>query len=263
MQRKAFTLIELLVVIAIIAILAAILFPVFAQAKVAAQQTTTLSNLKQLGLGIIMYASDYDDVPSNAIGSRAEWGGARWCNTWALDTLPYLKTFGILRSPLDSRKEASADWTGIGMSFAANASVRWNNGLELIGPMGYTNDNDWWWAPSPAMTNTSNPADTVLLGERHNDKVYATTGAGNQTVWSSPFAKVDWLDGWLGPAMTPDGTRDPNLAWPKGRDGAVTVKHQNKSAFVFVDGHAKSMAPVATNPNEAGEPAKDMWNAKR
>src|SRR5713226_10227867 len=65
--RKGFTLIELLVVIAIIAILAAILFPVFAQAREAARKASCLSNLKQLGIGMTMYASDYDDqaVPWN------------------------------------------------------------------------------------------------------------------------------------------------------------------------------------------------------
>jgi prepilin-type N-terminal cleavage/methylation domain-containing protein len=69
MQKKqGFTLIELLVVIAIIAILAAILFPVFAQAREAARKTTCLSNLKQNGLGMLMYVNDYDDTfPACAI----------------------------------------------------------------------------------------------------------------------------------------------------------------------------------------------------
>ncbi len=62
MQRKGFTLIELLVVIAIIAILAAILFPVFAKAREKARQSTCASNLKQIGLGITQYAQDYDEV---------------------------------------------------------------------------------------------------------------------------------------------------------------------------------------------------------
>jgi len=61
-MKKAFTLIELLVVIAIIAILAAILFPVFAQAKLAAKKTSDLANMKQLGTASIMYAGDYDDT---------------------------------------------------------------------------------------------------------------------------------------------------------------------------------------------------------
>src|ERR1700678_194618 len=66
--KHAFTLIELLVVIAIIAILAAILFPVFAQAKAAAKKASCLSNTKQVGLGWIMYADDYDDMMPNGYG---------------------------------------------------------------------------------------------------------------------------------------------------------------------------------------------------
>ncbi|MCS6831601.1 MAG: DUF1559 domain-containing protein, partial [bacterium] len=62
MTRRAFTLIELLVVIAIIAILAAILFPVFSQAREAARKSSCLSNTKQFGTGILMYAQDYDEA---------------------------------------------------------------------------------------------------------------------------------------------------------------------------------------------------------
>src|ERR1700753_3913756 len=61
-KARAFTLIELLVVIAIIAILAAILFPVFAQAKAAAKASACLSNTKQLGIGMVMYSTDSDDI---------------------------------------------------------------------------------------------------------------------------------------------------------------------------------------------------------
>lgn len=104
MSKKAFTLIELLVVIAIIAILAAILFPVFAQAKAAAKKSACLSNTKQMGTAIMMYTTDYDDVycqayyypndtgsaPVNGVGGYVQWSGLMQ---------PYIKNFDIFRCP--------------------------------------------------------------------------------------------------------------------------------------------------------------------
>jgi prepilin-type N-terminal cleavage/methylation domain-containing protein/prepilin-type processing-associated H-X9-DG protein len=99
MRRNAFTLIELLVVIAIIAILAAILFPVFAQARAAARKSTCLSNVKQLNLGMQQYISDYDErFPS--------WG---WANRYTADSggfwdnaiMPYVKNTQVYRCPDD------------------------------------------------------------------------------------------------------------------------------------------------------------------
>src|SRR5580698_7965213 len=86
-RTSAFTLIELLVVIAIIAILAAILFPVFAQAKVAAKKTADLSNLKQISLGIIMYTNDVDDMLPR--GGHQDAAG-NWF-TWREEIEPYIK----------------------------------------------------------------------------------------------------------------------------------------------------------------------------
>ncbi|RYF37083.1 MAG: DUF1559 domain-containing protein, partial [Cytophagaceae bacterium] len=84
-SRNAFTLIELLVVIAIIAILAAILFPVFARARENARKTSCLSNMKQMGLGIVQYTQDYDGTyPQNYNGSTTSYG-------WADAIQPYLK----------------------------------------------------------------------------------------------------------------------------------------------------------------------------
>ena len=109
-EKNGFTLIELLVVIAIIAILAAILFPVFAQARAKARQTACLSNMKQIGLGLYMYLQDYDETlagndtqdeglnlplgfltpPSNVIRTR---------RNWARDTQPYVKNLQVLKCP--------------------------------------------------------------------------------------------------------------------------------------------------------------------
>src|SRR5262249_47795010 len=91
-QRKGFTLIELLVVIAIIAILAAILFPVFAQAREKARAATCLSNVKEFGLAHMMYRQDYDEmtVPSSSYGFPGDF-------EWYVQ--PYMKNLDILFCP--------------------------------------------------------------------------------------------------------------------------------------------------------------------
>jgi prepilin-type N-terminal cleavage/methylation domain-containing protein len=99
-MKKAFTLIELLVVIAIIAILAAILFPVFAQAKLAAKQTANVSNHKQLGLAVIMYTNDYDDY--FPLAQRTEPADTAFFGVepWQVSAQPYVKNWGLFSHPL-------------------------------------------------------------------------------------------------------------------------------------------------------------------
>src|SRR5580704_10659514 len=122
-MKRGFTLIELLVVIAIIAILAAILFPVFAQAKEAAKRTSCLSNTKQQGLAFNMYANDYDDytemfkngVTTNATGNWSSGG------YWFDNLQPYVKNFGVIfcpdRSLVDNGEMKYEPYSGTGVYY--------------------------------------------------------------------------------------------------------------------------------------------------
>ena len=145
-MRRGFTLIELLVVIAIIAILAAILFPVFAKAREKARQASCLSNEKQLALAIMQYAQDYDEtMPVEFFG---------WSTvppTWRETVAPYIKNTQIFTCPSDSQ------WTyGYGMNpnwvyLTSGVATDYGLGLRLAlfqRPsetllLGENRDNDW------------------------------------------------------------------------------------------------------------------------
>lgn len=102
MKDRGFTLIELLVVIAIIAVLAAILFPVFAQAKMAAKKTADLAQIKQVGTGVHLYLGDNDDTyPMSTIGDLGPGasGHVRWSSRFVVQ--PYIKSGAIFLSPGD------------------------------------------------------------------------------------------------------------------------------------------------------------------
>jgi len=112
-MRKGFTLIELLVVIAIIAILAAILFPVFAKAREKARQTSCLSNSKQFALGIMMYAQDYDETMPPSTNFNGVNG-----MTLADSVMPYVKNSQIMKCPSDSAGSVDIGSIAAGAGFS-------------------------------------------------------------------------------------------------------------------------------------------------
>ena len=158
MQRKsqAFTLIELLVVIAIIAILAAILFPVFAKVREKARQTSCTSNLKQLGLAFMQYQQDSDEyLPPTFYGTAQCWAGKIY---------PYVKSAGVYHCPDDS--------TGTYKPAVGNAAV----------PVSYAMNNDLTpgsqgtiFGPSYTLAHFNAPANIVMLFEVTGAPVDVTT----------------------------------------------------------------------------------------
>jgi prepilin-type N-terminal cleavage/methylation domain-containing protein/prepilin-type processing-associated H-X9-DG protein len=157
MKKRGFTLIELLVVIAIIAILAAILFPVFAQAREKARQASCLSNLKQLTLGWVMYAQDYDETFPQWKWDQMYAGGSVSPNNaaslWVNAIYPYVKNAQVYNCPSDARgitaKDAFGGWftfddTLIGfqqpllsavMSYGANEPLTYLDGKSKLAAM--------------------------------------------------------------------------------------------------------------------------------
>jgi prepilin-type N-terminal cleavage/methylation domain-containing protein/prepilin-type processing-associated H-X9-DG protein len=177
-RRRGFTLIELLVVIAIIAILAAILFPVFAQARSKARQASGLSNIKQVALGILMYTQDYDEKFPRAgwecqVDTTAGWRNACGGTNWQNMTMPYIKNAGIFTSPGDASQRiggaAGQDWVHNDGQF----SILIN---DLLSHQVGTNSRGFAavftqqtaFSDGLSQAAVAAPADCVLLMEGHN-----------------------------------------------------------------------------------------------
>ena len=152
-HKTAFTLIELLVVIAIIAILAAILFPVFAQARAKARQTACLSNEKQMGIGMMLYAQDYDEtLPGNSSSAVGTGGGAanvslgfmqpattvddpNLNNIVARDIQPYVKNVAIFVCPDSRERTGSATYADSVTTPGGGSDNYIFNGIVMFQPI--------------------------------------------------------------------------------------------------------------------------------
>ena len=267
MRNRAFTLIELLVVIAIIAILAAILFPVFSQAKIAAKKASSLSNIKQLGTSTFLYSADHDDA-----NFLSEYGSGDVHITWAATILPYVKngrsfrnpnsgviqaagTDGIFRSPSFPVAPVGnpTNWeqaqTG-GFSYGVHHTIFADN---------FDSNQPWFPADqirrSLSQTELDNPADKVMMMEK-----------GANVTWAYPWFHP-WQAMWIGSIATTPGnestiTRDGvdvynpsspmydprfdtdcNSTTNGNWECAAHARYRfNETApMVFMDGHAKSI----------------------
>ncbi|HEY3781334.1 MAG TPA: prepilin-type N-terminal cleavage/methylation domain-containing protein [Fimbriimonadaceae bacterium] len=296
-DQNGFTLIELLVVIAIIAILAAILFPVFAQAKAAAKNSVDISNLKQLCLANIMYLNDYDDT-------FAEGSNAGWNATWASEIVPYVKngnvassTYGgtplntasIYRSPLDT-SFSLASWSdgteGVGISYGANAAQIWDPSSNSVLDIGVFSDASGVNQPvttsemtSKTQTTIPQVAATILLADKFDKDANAYGSFGVSSAFPGDiFTNLYFNSDWIAPGEIPNGNpfntgadwwwswnnqTGAEAIYPQGVNGAVGLNTTGKSNFAFADGHAKTLTPVSTNPDPVNLPAKNLWDATR
>lgn len=213
-MRRGFTLIELLVVIAIIAILAAILFPVFARAREKARQTSCLSNVKEITLAVIMYISDYDQKypPSSyqLTGSTLPCDGKVF---WPIMVEPYIKT------GMDNSSWSGGGGGSIWRCPSAGTLTSWYCGAYADYGMNTYIFND-------AEALLQRPAELVMIGEPWIAHTTAPTSREGWYVLSSLYED------------------DPNCSGYYAGCG-TRYDHNSMSNFGFCDGHAKSASESA------------------
>lgn len=238
-RRKGFTLIELLVVIAIIAILAAILFPVFAQARDKARQMSCLSNTRQIALAIYQYAQDYDEVLP-VYGYNAQLRGR-----WQFQILPYTKNVQIYNCP----NVPTNRWvppTGSALGTSDRGGYGWNLALGADGS-GLANLDR---APGYALASIGKPADTIIVG----DTGFNGT-ASHQVGWAMLAAdpRNAAANSFSQPGLYPQFRH--HAGQTKTVTGANQMPLDGRANFCFMDGHAKSLSigqAMAQAPTEDG-----------
>ena len=247
---SAFTLIELLVVIAIIAILAAILFPVFAQAREKARQASCLSNMKQIGLGILMYVQDYDNTMPCTLDNEP------YVFTTRLN--PYLKNRQILKCP-SSSYDAGALQHKQGENGSGNYVTDPNSGcvglgVSTAGQSKFYNDI---YAPldydiNPSFTDNGqgcNGSPGYFKPGRSLDDTNVLSAAKAVVMIDMPSASYVWPAGQYG--FNQNFWGGPNY---KGR-------HNAGSVVLHADGHAKWYNYTVLYPNGLEEDGQsDKWN---
>ncbi|MEO7717381.1 MAG: DUF1559 domain-containing protein [Capsulimonas sp.] len=217
-SKRGFTLIELLVVIAIIAILAAILFPVFAKAREKARQISCASNLRQLGLGEMQYSQDNDELYSGSYKYNSSLDRRTY---WPEMIFPYTKSAQIYLCP-DQSKHVDV-WNGnqfqasqVLNSHAQNTDYAYN----CVDNIGTISGND---GESQAIASITSPASTIMLIETKDN-----SGSGGQAnAYNTDY--TDYKGTFLGKTWTGDPV-NPRMPHKRHTDG---------SNFLWYDGHVK------------------------
>jgi len=252
-MKRAFTLIELLVVIAIIAILAAILFPVFAQAKSAAKNTASLSNIKELNLGLLMYNGDFNDMACVAVEWPDANGTGQWSD-WCDKINPYTKNWYLIFSPqggphmISSWMAPQYDWWANWRWFSQYGynAVYMNRADGNCDNM--NNFADQAFGPPISMTSPADPAGTITLTDDAQDTPQDNVGT---SLVYPPGAYTDTMSCTMNNGDW--GANGTNTIWyPAGAGTTSTYqmgffrpRHANGGNVAFVDGHVAHMMPGA------------------
>lgn len=239
-RNNAFTLIELLVVIAIIAILAAILFPVFAKVREKARQTSCASNLKQLGLGFTQYIQDYDE--SFPPGTPHQF----YCGGWAGQVMPYLKSTGIYKCPDDP-----------------TTYLNWQPVSYLINDMLVGDGN--WSGGSPhgaALASLNAPASTVMLCEGYGVMMDLNNVAATDFSSAGTMDTNYWNNGGFG--QPTNGFAKYATGNPPGQklsqyQGTLGI-HTDGSNYLATDGHVKWLRASVISPGKDAVSPSDPEN---